>query len=449
MSETKLPSYLAGAKSNKNRAPWYKNTAPAYAGIVLWFVFWQNIVSTNTPGGALVYGIGLPILAIIATALIAHFLYHLVPGLFGMKTGYGLAVVGSSVFGAGGGTFMPGLLMGLLQFGWLSVNGYFASVLIAQALPFNIAPEIIMVVFIAGALFVGLKGIRYVAPISTWLPLIPVAVLVWLLAKTVGTVGDFNSSTLRAAGGSNVMNQFEIVAFIVTYMIGFFATAGAAGVDFGANSRNSKDVQLGGLVGVSLMMLLTGVATVLILAGAYGNPGYAPALVADGSPMDPTKIMGVVLGGNTGKICMGLLALAAFPSACFAALISTNSFKTMLPKVNANVSVGIGGLFSIILAVSGVAGNASGVFGFIGASFGPICGAMFVDYFLSGGKWTGPRAGFNPAGWLSWAVGFVVGVLGILNYVPMGPLWAFVTGAVVYWAAMLAGMKSDVLDFDK
>ena len=463
MSETKLPSYLADAKPNKNRAPWYKNTAPAYAGIILWFVFWQNIVSTGTPGGALAYGIALPILAIIVTALIAHFFYHLVPGLFGMKTGYGLAVVGSSVFGAKGGTFMPGLLMGLLQFGWLSVNGYFASGLIAQALPFDIAPEIIMVIFIAAALFVGLKGIKYVAPISTWLPLIPVAVLVWLLIKTIGTVGDFNPSALLAASktavivetpqgataGIPVLSQFGIAAFIVSYMIGFFATAGAAGVDFGANSRNSKDVQLGGLVGVSLMMILTGVAAVLILAGAYGNPNYAPALLAAGSPMDPTKIMSVILGDNTGKICMGLLALAAFPSACFASLISANSFKTMLPKINANVSVGIGGLFAIILAVTGIAGNASGVFGFIGASFGPICGAMLVDYLLSGGNWTGPRAGFNLAGWASWAVGFVVGVLGILGYIPMGPLWAFIVGAVVYWGAMLAGMKSEVLDFNK
>jgi hypothetical protein len=42
---------------------------------------------------------------------------------------------------------------------------------------------------------------------------------------------------------------------------------------------------------------------------------------------------------------------------------------------------------------------------------GPICGVMLVDYLLSGGKWTGPRAGFNPAGWIAWAVEFVVGIL--------------------------------------
>ena len=239
------------------------------------------------------------------------------------------------------------------------------------------------------------------------------------------------------------------MAYIVTYMIGFFATAGAAGVDFGTNSRDAKDVQLGGLVGVSLMMILTGVAAVVILAGAYGNPEYKAAIEASGASMDPTQIMGVVLGTNAGKICMGLLALAAFPSACFASLISANSFKTMLPKINSNISVGIGGLAAVLLAVTGIAGDAGSVFGFIGASFGPICGAMFVDYFMNGGKWTGPRAGFNIAGWLSWALGFTVGVLGILGMIPMGPIVAFIVGAVVYYGAMKAGLKTEVIPFKK
>ena len=196
-------------------------------------------------------------------------------------------------------------------------------------------------------------------------------------------------------------------------------------------------------------VLFTGVAAVVILAGAYGNPEYRAALVASGASMDPTQIMGVVLGTNAGKICMGLLALAAFPSACFASLISANSFKTMLPKINSNISVGIGGLAAVLLAVTGIAGDAGSVFGFIGASFGPICGAMFVDYFMNGGKWTGPRAGFNIAGWLSWALGFTVGVLGILGMIPMGPIVAFIVGAVVYYGAMKAGLKTEVIPFNK
>src|ERR1019366_6166459 len=73
------------------------------------------------------------------------------------------------------------------------------------------------------------------------------------------------------------------------------------------------------------------------------------------------------------------LTLAAFPGACFSSFIAANSFKTTMPKINPFISVGIGAVVSIILAVTGVAGNLAGVFGLIGASFGPICGAMMVD----------------------------------------------------------------------
>ena len=61
--------------------------------------------------------------------------------------------------------------------------------------------------------------------------------------------------------------------------------------------------------------------------------------------------------------------------------------------------------------MTGLAGNAIGVFKIIGASFGPICGAMAVDYVLSGCKWAGPRAGYNPAGWLAWGFGFSIGIM--------------------------------------
>ena len=39
-----LPEYLAKAVPNPaaNRAPWYANTAPTYAGIFLWIAFYQQ-----------------------------------------------------------------------------------------------------------------------------------------------------------------------------------------------------------------------------------------------------------------------------------------------------------------------------------------------------------------------------------------------------------------------
>ncbi|MCX7886147.1 MAG: cytosine permease, partial [Verrucomicrobiae bacterium] len=118
--------------------------------------------------------------------------------------------------------------------------------------------------------------------------------------------------------------------------------------------------------------------------------------------------------------------------------------------VNPFISVGIGAAVSIILALTGLVAKAISVFVIIGASFGPICGAMFVDYLLSKGQWTGPRAGFNPAGWISWALGFIVGILPNLGVnVPAAPVLAFVVGAVVYLICAKAGLQTAVIPLPK
>src|SRR4051794_6609733 len=131
-ASAQIPDYIASAKPNPlgNRAPWYKNTAPTYAGIFLWFAFWDPISQNGlTQAGLLASLVG-----IVIAAVICHFLFYLVPGLLGQKTGLPLYVVGSSTFGATGGLLMPGFLMGLLQFGWLGVNAYFSSQALASGL---------------------------------------------------------------------------------------------------------------------------------------------------------------------------------------------------------------------------------------------------------------------------------------------------------------------------
>ncbi len=497
-SQTQLPSYISGAAPNPKdkRAPWFKNTAPTYAGIFLWFVFWSGAVNSATTGGGLAQGLGVALLGLIVAALICHFLFYLVPGLLGMKTGLPLYIVGTSTFGAKGGFLMPGFLMGVLQFGWLGVNAFFSAQLLAPVI--HVPANILMVVWAILAAFVGLKGIQYVARVATYLPLIPLATLLILFFKTAGGLGSFDPKAMAdihtevaqtgimTAAPSPAMSVIAVLAFVITYVVGFFATAGAAGVDFGLNSRDAKDVSKGGLFGIALAIILTAGLSTCIVAGVYGSKDLsakakanATAIVeksvadADataakaGKPLtdeqkesiavntthgalyDATGLMKVILGDKLAGILMFLLALAAFPPACFSSFIAANSFKTTLPQVNPFISVGIGTAVSIVLAVTGLAGDAIGVFKIIGASFGPICGAMFVDYLLNGKKWSGPRAGFNPAGWIAWAVGFVVGIsthpkIGAPDEIT-APVAAFVVGAVVYAICFKIGLKSAIV----
>jgi len=450
-----LPDYLKMAKPNPmaNRAPWYKNTAPTYAGIFLWFVFWTGgTTCAANVGGVLSHGIWAPIVSLALAALLCHAFYYVVLGLMGQKTGLPLYIVGTSTFGTSGGFIMPGFLMGVLQFGWLGVNIYFSALAIFAIDPVTLADKPVpfqAAIVMAGlgvlAAFMGLKGIQYVARVATYLPLIPLATLVVMFAATVGGLADFTPAkfmTLHKSavpGAPDMLTGFGLVAALTTFVVGFFATAGAAGVDFGTNSRDDRDVHMGGFVGIFVAIVFTAGLAMLILAGASGK-GF---ITKEAFTLNPMVLIPTVLGEKLGKVVLVLLAISAFPAACFSSFIAANSFRTTLSKVNPFVSVGIGAAVSIALAISKLAGQLGSVFALIGASFGPICGAMAVDYMLNNCKWSGPRKGFNPAGWLAWAFGFGVGIMPNLGLdLPLAPVWAMIVGAVVYFLAAKAGLQS-------
>ena len=122
---TTLPDYVRASVPNptSNRGPWYKNTAPSYAGIFLWVAFYLGLAGPTISEASL----GVAILGLAVAGLLCFALYYYAPAMLGMQTGRPLYVVGSSTFGTTGGYVMPGLLMGLLQLGWFAVATYFAT----------------------------------------------------------------------------------------------------------------------------------------------------------------------------------------------------------------------------------------------------------------------------------------------------------------------------------
>ena len=429
-----LPEYLAKASPNptSNRAPWYSNTAPSYAGIFLWITFYQAIAQGTLDRA----GVAGSLIAILVAALLSYGLFYYVPAMLGMRTGYPLYVVGSSTFGTAGGYLMPGLLMGLLQVGWLSVGYYFSAKFILTGLGQNAdygTPLFIAVAVVWGyaTAYIGVKGIALVARFSLFLNIVPLLMTLFVFFQTAGGISNYTPPTPNLFVGFTLMLQI---------ILGFFATAGAAGADFGMNSRDQRDVKLGGLVGVTVAICYAAGIPLLSVAGVHGlNPAATGYLYenAIGS-----------IGGFLASAMLLLFAVASITPACFSAFIAGNSFSTMLPGVSRMASTMAGVTVAIVLAVTGVAANLIGFFSIIGASFGPICGAMAADYILSGRKWAGPREGINWAGYGAWAVGFLVGILPFLpvsedvkTYSQPAALYSFIAGFVMYVILAKAGLE--------
>ncbi len=411
--------------------PWYKNTFPTYAGIFLWVGFYLKLAAP-TLGYA---SVGVCLWGLLVAGLLCFGLYYYVPAMLGMKTGHPLYVVGSSTFGATGGYLMPGLLMGALQLGWVAVVASVAAGFILKGLHQTSKGlfTVIVVVWIYSLAWVAIKGIRYVGQVAkflNWVPLIMIVIVFWANKDGVSRY--------------TVPHRESLAGFlsVLTIVIGYFATAGAAGADFGMNNRNTKDIILGGIFGIVLGVLIAGGLPILSVAGYIGRGAGQPsydyaATIASVGALAPAMFF--------------LFAAASLVSTCFSSFIASNSFSTMLPKVPRSVSTYTGVTLSAILAITGVAGNLVGFFVIVGASFGPICGAMAADYLLAGRRWSGPRQGINWAGYVAWAIGFLIGIPDHIPGIPAAwvkadnpsVLYSFVAGFLVY--LLLAGLRPAII----
>jgi len=427
-----LPDYISKTVPNprSNRAPWYKNTAPAYAGVFLWVVFYREIA-----GGTLDRaGVGLSLLALLVAGLISYALFYRIPATMGMRTGYPLYVVGSSTFGTQGGYVMPGLLMGLLQVGWMSVNAFVATTFLLTAFGSKAGPgslpfDAIAAVWALALGYVGVKGIQYVARFALYLNIVPLLMILVVFAKNAGGAAHYVPEH---------PNPYVGFTMLVQIVVGFFATAGAAGVDFGMNSRDEHDVRWGGLVGILLAILIAGGLPLLSVAGAHVLYGVK----------DYRFDSAIAQTGSFAAIAFFLFAVASIAPMCFSSFIAGNSLATMIPGVPRFTSTMIGAAIAAVLAITGAAANLVNLFTIIGASFGPICGAMAADYWLSGKRWAGPRQGINFAGYGAWAVGFIIGILPFLPvseetklYLQPAAVYSFVAGFLVYALLAKAGLQ--------
>ncbi len=434
-------------------------------------------------------------------------LYIVGTSTFGTKGGYFLPGIFMGLLQIGWYSVATYYAAGLVLKG-IGLGG-FATSIYGEGEQFSIVFVITAVIWGYVFAFLGAKGIQYVARVATFLPLLIILMLIVGAVSALRGLADYDrpeaakaafaaanmldiqaeeagagtgDAEAKAAGAEArkalaekpvdakaletvpikegqqaVVEGMGLAGFflVIQMVIGFFATAGAVGADFCSNNRNAEDVWLGGIVGVGIATIFAGAMALLTVAGAQGQ------LLANLGSGDVTwgQVADYSYGGSLpvvsaglGSVMLILFAIGSMAPACFCSFIIGNSLSTMLGSDKTRVPLTLGGAtIGIVLAALGVAGNLELFFGLIGASFGPVIGAMIADYMLSGGKWSGPRAGISFPGYAAWLLGFIVGVLnhpwiGVLPGWHMTSVYSLVVGFLVYLVLARMGMEPKTVD---
>jgi cytosine permease len=416
-----------------SRVPWYKSTFPTYAGIFLWVGFYLELAEPTIGYASL----GVCLWGLLLAGLLCFGLYYYAPAMLGMQTGHSLYVVGTSTFGTSGGYLIPGLLMGVLQVGWVAVIASISAHFIMSGLGRTSKGlfGLIVVLWVYSLGWVAVKGIHHVGRVAKFLNWVPLCMVLFVLWANRSGIAHYEPRQHQPVTG--FLNMISIV-------IGFFASGGAAGADFGMNNGNRRDIVLGGIFGIILGTLFAGGVAILSVAGYLGRNAGPPSY-------DYTAAIASV--GALAPVMFFLFAAASLVPTCFSSFIASNSFNTMVPRIPRSVSTFAALTVSIVLAITGLADNLIGFFGIVAASFGPICGAMTADYLYEGGRWSGPRLGINWCGCIAWAVGFVIGVPNLVPGLPAALvkadnpscLYAYAAGFLVYLLLAKLGLRPPVL----
>jgi cytosine permease len=433
--ERNVPQYVhcSVPVPRANRVPWYKSTFPAYGGIFLWVGFYLKLAEPTISNASL----SVCLWGLLVAGLLSFGLYYYVPAMLGMQTGHSLYVVGTSTFGTTGGYLIPGLMMGFLQIGWVAVIGSISAHFIMSGLNQTSKGlySLIAAVWIYSLGWVAVKGIHYVGRVAKFINWVPLFMMLFVLWSNRGGIPLYEPQHHEPVTG--FLN-------VITIVIGFFASGGAAGADFGMNNANRRDIVLGGVFGIVLGTVVAGGVAILSVAGYLGRNAGPPSY-------DYTAAIASV--GALAPVMFFLFASASLVPSCFSSFIASNSFNTMLPRIPRAVSTFAALTVSVLLAITGLADNLIGFFGIVAASFGPICGAMMADYLCAGGGWSGPRQGINWAGCIAWAVGFLVGVPNLVPGLPAAVvkadnpscLYSFAVGFVIYLLLARLGVRPPVI----
>jgi hypothetical protein len=431
------------------RRSWLSAIAPAYLGVFIWVPFLDALgrAGAGAPGATLG--------ALVAVITGAGLLY-LNPARLGWFRRERLPVVASQALGVGGAEWIVGVLYGFFGLVWsalaifysvkLTLLGLVALDLIgaAEVGPWRVggltleSPLFLVAAAFWTFIIASANGLRLVGVIAALMKVYaPVAclLLILLAAWTLFHPAAASVETaVEPAWGPSSPRAVQLV-------FGYFAYAALMGVEWGAASRERRDVEVGQWLGIVAGGGPAVVAAILLGASDTGVSGsnaldwQMPSGSFQGAVF---RGFGATAGPRAAGTTLLLFGLAALAPACYGAAIFTSRFRAHWPALRRWRGVGIFYAVVLTMAATGLAARTETIFAISGALFAPAAGILTAAAYRPR---AGAVAGWLPAGVAAWAIGVAVGLAPVLGAAagvgwlesiqPASPL-AYLTALFVY-----------------
>ena len=456
-SQTEGPGRLDPAAGGRS---WAWGVGPAYIGLFLGVPYLDPICRSALPMG----GLAPAVVGAAAAGLACYLLLDRPGATWGLRSRRTLDGLASHTFGLAGGRWLTALAMGLAQVGWigLSVDFGVESTLRGLASLGMVGPSVLAPWAVGGrvlrsptwlatgafwavaAALIGHWLSRLIAALMNIYPAFLALALGGLMVWSLPGLAAFRPSGLDPRTGLS-MAEPEVTAGlrVLQYAFAFFGLAALAAPDWGAASRDGRDVRLGGLVGVGSAAFLLAAIALIAVAGTPGRrpasasmeralevqsalpqatmmrPGGGPVVDrarrdlvdARGEPYSLVFALQEGLGGRAGGAALLLFGLGAMAPAVYAPFAFGARLHALIPAVPRLAW----SLLTPILALPLIALRASTWAGplvdVIGALTVPIAGALAADALRHRARWPGLRDGVSFAGLSAWAAGAAVGLL--------------------------------------
>jgi cytosine permease len=497
-----LPATLqdALAAPYQDRRSWQNEIAPTYIGLFLLLIYYDQLGRQTLSFGGLLWSL----LGAGVGGLLCFGLLYYVPAMWGFQSRQPLVVVATSTFGAAGAPWVPGLVTGLAHLGWFAVSVYVAADVALRGLvacgliaPAALEPArlggvrlesplflFVMFFWSLSAATLGIRLVRVVAAVLKGYAVFPALVLAGAMIWALPGLGQFTPLRIDPLTAEPMPHGgWWAFLMMIQLVTGFFALSGASAADWGAVSRDARDVRLGGLVGVFLAAWTLAAIPLFTVAGALGRTSGAADLKSELAAQvrlqdayekaDPTlevdrgevlaigaenfTLHGALLrgvGGYLAAAMLFLLGLALLGPTCFNPFVFGHRFAAVAPRLKRWVWSLIGTVAAWPIMALGLPARSELVFGVLAALVTPVVGAMAADYLRNRGQWPGPRRGVNAAGVLAWSLGCAAGLVPLIAAEAGWPDWlilqpatmlGFVVAFLAYAALAALGLEPRAL----